>query len=311
MSSAAQDLHDRRTYDVSHRTTYTYETPVSSSYGRAILRPRPTGHQVVQDFSIEIEPVADTLTEHRDFFGNYSHYFEVRTEHTQLQVHKSSAVTVEWPRVDVDMLNRWTVASAAAQLAAARGEIAVQRDLYLLPSTLVEPGGDVARYAERELAADRPLGEALVALTHRIHEDFDYRQGATSVTTTLGELLSVRAGVCQDFSHLAVGCLRAVGIPARYVSGYLETAPPPGRPRLQGADASHAWSSVLLPEHGWVDLDPTNDHFADSRYIVTAWGRDFRDVSPMRGVIYTEGRGSTLSVAVDVTRRPDHEGMPT
>ena len=122
--------------------------------------------------------------------------------------------------------------------------------------------------------------------------------------TTLPELLALRQGVCQDFTHLALGCLRAVGLPARYVSGYLETAPPPGRPKLEGSDASHAWASVMVPGGGWVDLDPTNDHLADSRYVVTAWGRDFRDVSPLKGVIFTESSGSSLEVGVDVVRLP-------
>ena len=164
---------------------------------------------------------------------------------------------------------------------------------FTLPSPLVAVGARVRAYAAEVLAPSRPLGEAIDALTHRIHSDFTYRKGATSVKTTLGELLELRQGVCQDFAHLAVGCLRAVGLPARYVSGYLETAPPPGRPKLRGADATHAWAAVLTPTGDWLDLDPTNDHFADSRYIVTAWGRDFSDVSPLRGVVFTEARRPT------------------
>jgi transglutaminase-like putative cysteine protease len=150
------------------------------------------------------------------------------------------------------------------------------------------------------------LGEALVGLYSTIYRDFKYELGATSVRTTLPELLRLRKGVCQDFAHLAVGCLRSVGLPARYVSGYVETSPPPGQPKLEGSDASHAWTSVLVPGGEWIDLDPTNDHFADSRYIVTAWGRDFRDVSPLKGVVYTESKKSTLEVKVDVFRvNPD------
>jgi transglutaminase-like putative cysteine protease len=124
----------------------------------------------------------------------------------------------------------------------------------------------------------------------------------TTVSTPLTEVLERREGVCQDFAHLAVACLRGVGLPARYVSGYLETLPPPGRPRLQGADASHAWAAVLLPELGWVDLDPTNDRVVDDDYVITAWGRDYSDVPPLKGVIFTESKESTLDVAVDVLR---------
>jgi transglutaminase-like putative cysteine protease len=135
-----------------------------------------------------------------------------------------------------------------------------------------------------------------------VHADVRYAPGTTSVSTPLDDVLTRRQGVCQDFAHLTVACLRAVGLPARYVSGYLETRPPPGRPRLQGADASHAWVSVLLPEFGWVDLDPTNDRVVDDDYVVTAWGRDYSDVPPLKGVIFTEGSRSTMTVGVDVTR---------
>ena len=133
-----------------------------------------------------------------------------------------------------------------------------------------------------------------------IDGQFEYRPGVTTVETTIPELLADRRGVCQDFAHLAVACLRGAGLPARYVSGYLETMPPPGRPKLRGVDASHAWASVRLPEVGWVDLDPTNDRVIDSRYIVTAWGRDYADVPPLKGVIFSTSTSSRLSVAVDV-----------
>ena len=183
----------------------------------------------------------------------------------------------------------------------------------LLPSPLVELSAEVRAYAAAVLPADRPLGEALTALHRTVRSDFAYRPGATTVRTTLTELLALRQGVCQDFAHLAVGCLRSVGLPARYVSGYLETVPPPGRERLVGQDASHAWVSVLVPDAGtgpaaddrapaWIDLDPTNDQLVDSRYVVTAWGRDFRDVSPLKGIVLSESATSTLDVAVDVER---------
>ena len=147
-----------------------------------------------------------------------------------------------------------------------------------------------------------PVGEAIGTVYHAIYEGFSYTQGATTVATTLPEVINARAGVCQDFAHLAVASFRAVGLPARYVSGYIETYPPPGEEKLAGSDATHAWASVYIPERGWIDLDPTNDQLADSRYLVTAWGRDFRDVSPLKGVIFSESRDSVLDVAVDVTR---------
>lgn len=175
---------------------------------------------------------------------------------------------------------------------------------FLLPSPLVAFGPAVQAWACEVFTPGRPVGHAVTALVHRIHEEFTYHSGVTSVRTTLPEVLDRRAGVCQDFAHLAVGALRWAGLPARYVSGYLETRPPPGRSRLQGVDASHAWASVLLPELGWVDLDPTNDQLVDERYVVTAWGRDYSDVPPLQGVIFTEGEGSSLTVEVDVLRHP-------
>ncbi|MGE9809210.1 MULTISPECIES: transglutaminase family protein [unclassified Janibacter] len=309
----ADEHHLPRTYSVSHRTTYTYEEYVTDSYGRALLSPRATDSQEIISNEVEVTPEPHLLEEHTDHFGNHSHYIEIRSPHSRLVVAKKSLVRVEWPRVDEDALNQWTVESAVAALADPRADIdPVERAQYLLPSQLVEFGSIVREYAETILPPERPLGEALVALFHEIYTGFAYKKGATSVKTTLPELLEKRAGVCQDYAHLAIGCLRSVGLPARYVSGYIETAPPPGKPKLAGSDATHAWTSVMVPGGapgqdgpGWVDLDPTNDHFADSRYIVTGWGRDYRDVTPLKGIIFSEGSGSKLDVAVDVIRQPD------
>lgn len=294
------DVHARRSYEVRHRTTYDYDDFVTTSFARSCLRPRSTDHQQVVSNRIEVLPGADVLTEHVDYFGNYSHYIEIRTRHTELQVAKTSVVDVTWPKVDVDEVNQWTVAQAALQLRDPATFTPAEHASYTLPSDLVVLSPEVHEYAAQILPPDRPLGDALVDLYESIYRDFSYQKGATSVTTTLAEVLNERAGVCQDFAHLAAGCLRVVGLPGRYVSGYIETRPPEGKPKLEGSDATHAWTSTRLPDGRWVDLDPTNNHFADSRYIVTAWGRDFRDVSPLKGVIFTESKKSTLKVAVDV-----------
>jgi len=246
-----------------------------------------------------VRPEPDQLTEHLDYFGNRSTYLETRSPHTEFEVLCRSTVEVDQPLPDLNRLNRHTVGQAARELAEV-GDPALLAD-FGLPSPLVAIGDAVRAYASAVLAPDRPLGDALAALSTGIHHDFEYRTGATSVATTLEELLTLRSGVCQDFAHLAAGCLRSVGLPARYVSGYLETDPPPGGEKLRGADASHAWVSVLTPALGWIDIDPTNAQFTDSRYIVTAWGRDFTDVSPLRGVVYTEADQSELTVEVDVT----------
>jgi transglutaminase-like putative cysteine protease len=242
----------------------------------------------------------DLVTDHTDHFGNHTQYLEIRTPHTELVVAKRSVVTVDWPVADLSALDAFTVAEAGRRTRTAP-DAPLVHTAYRLPSRLVDIGPEVISYAAPLLSPDRPFGESLAGVYEAIHADFRYQKGATSVRTTLPELLDLRAGVCQDFAHLALGCLRWAGLTARYVSGYLQTTPPPGKPRLAGSDATHAWVSVLTPDGSWVDLDPTNNHVADSRYIVSAWGRDFADVSPLKGVVFTESPSSRLTVGVDVT----------
>ena len=303
----AQDEDDftARTYRVTHRTTYTYDDDVRTCYERGYLRPRETPHQRVLEHEVAIDPEPDILSEHVDIFGNHSHYAELRTPHRRLDIVKRSLVAVHWPRVDLDALDRWSVGEAAELTAAGVGghppvELAMTR----LPSAVVGSHPEVAAYARTLLTPDLPLGRALLALTVGIRRDFAFSAGVTSVRTTLPELLELRAGVCQDFTHLCLGILRSLGLSARYVSGYIETFPRPGTRKLAGSDASHAWVSVAVPDGTWVDLDPTNSQVADSRYIVTGWGRDFGDMSPLRGVVYTEAGTSSLDVGVDVVREP-------
>lgn len=291
-----------RRYRVRHVTRYTYDDVLEACYNRGLLQPRETPTQRVLASEVVAVPSSDLVASHLDYFGNHSLYLETREPTSELSVAATSVVEVDWPEPDLAALDGWTVASAAAELAASLDPVELAE--FTLPSPLVAIGTTVQAYAASELRPDRPLGEAIAALGHRIHADFSYQQGTTSVRTTLAELLELRQGVCQDFAHLAVGCLRSVGLPCRYVSGYLETAAAPGAEKLQGADATHAWASVRTPEDRWLDFDPTNDHFADSRYIVTAWGRDFSDVSPLRGVVFTEAAASDLVVEVDVDPLP-------
>ena len=290
---------DIRRYLVEHVTRYRYDAVVEAVYNRSYLRPRDTDYQRVLTSALAVTPEPDQLTEHVDYFGNHTAYLETREPHTDYEVACRSTVEVCWPAPDLGELDHHTVGQAASQLASAADPLLVAD--FIMPSPLVALTSEVRSFAAEVLAGDRLLGETLDELQRRIHDEFAYRTGATSVMTTLDEVLELRSGVCQDFAHLAVGCLRAAGLPARYVSGYLETEPAPGTEKLRGADASHAWVSVLTPSAGWVDLDPTNAQFADSRYIVTAWGRDFSDVSPLRGLVYTEATHSELTVEVDVT----------
>jgi transglutaminase-like putative cysteine protease len=293
-----------RRYRVRHRTEYVYDEPVTASYGRAYLIPRDVPGQWIRATRIEVSPTPDLLTQAEDYFGNASAYLEVHSPHTQLVVTATSEVAVDRPAPDLAAIDGWTWEQArdGVLVQGGAGVDLVQAHGFLLPSPQVEPSARVAAYAATVFRSGRPVGEAVRDLVRAIHADFSYRPGVTSVSTSLAEVLQRRAGVCQDFAHLAVACLRGSGLPARYVSGYLETRPPSGRPRLQGADASHAWASVLLPELGWVDLDPTNDRLVDDDYVVTAWGRDYTDVPPLRGVIFTQSKKRTMEVAVDVVR---------
>ena len=287
-------------YRVVHSTEYVYEGDVTGSYGQARLQPRELPHQTCRSATVYVDPEPEDLRDHTDHFGNVTTYFHVSRPHTRLTVTATSLVDVTAPVLppEFDTL-RWE--DVRDLLADRAGPHAEARE-YLLASPLVGPEWEVRRYAEASFPPGRPIGEAVMDLVHRIHADFRYKSGATTVKTTLVEVLERRAGVCQDFAHLAVGCLRSMGLAARYVSGYLETSPPPGRPKLLGADASHAWASMLIPGAGWVSLDPTNNQLLDGRYVTTAWGRDYSDVPPLKGVIFTESTTKhVLQVRVDVT----------
>lgn len=287
------------TYRVVHRTEYSYESEVTSSYGELYVIPRDALGQVCRSSSVRIEPEPHDYRERVDFFGNRAAYFAVLEPHTRLIVTAESFVDVNRPGsllLPVDQA--WETIRDRVHLDPA--EDAFEARGFVLRSPKVDVSPDVAAYAAASFPAGRTLTEALVDLTSRIHDDFTYEPGSTSVRTTLTELLACRKGVCQDFAHLAVGCLRSVGLAGRYVSGYLETVPPPGKARLVGADVSHAWASVFVPDAGWVDLDPTNNRFVSDRYVTNAIGRDYGDVSPLKGVIYTESMKNELQVSVDV-----------
>jgi transglutaminase-like putative cysteine protease len=283
-------------YRIVHTTEYRYPAEVSVSYGRAHLLPHAAAGQSVDDATLTVEPAAAEQRDHVDFFGNRSTYYAVRTPHRALRVTAESHVRVERAVANTAALDRpWEDGRDAPGAG-------VTDRAFVLPSPSVPPVPAMRTYAAASFAPGRAFGAALRELVARIHADFAYVPGTTTINTPLTEVLQRREGVCQDFAHLAVGGLRSLGLAARYVSGYLETDPPPGQPKLQGADASHAWASVLGPDGRWLDVDPTNDQFVDDRYVVAAVGRDYSDVPPLKGVILSHGTGSTLHVAVDVTR---------
>jgi transglutaminase-like putative cysteine protease len=288
------------TYRVEHDTKYVYGTPVATSQHVAYLRPRSLDYQHVHRHELRVEPGPASSARRVDFFGNLVDQFQILRPHSRLLVSAESIVEVlaRPSEEDLEVSPRWEEVSRELMLRA--GTIPPSVPQYAQRSPYVLDSCEMAAFAEPSFPAGRPLLEGAVDLMHRIHDGFDFDPQATTLTTPLARVLEERRGVCQDFAHVAVGCLRSIGLAARYVSGYLLTDPPPGQPRLVGADASHAWIGVYCPINGWIALDPTNDVIIGERHVTVAWGRDYGDVSPLRGVLLG-GADHTLHVAVSVT----------
>lgn len=285
-------------YAVRHTTTYTYDDAVSDSLGVAYLVPRSLPWQKVASYDVRITPTPVDSSSDLDHYGNRVTYFQVTRPHQQLVVEGVSEVESLTPEHPEAALGGPWESLLPLRDPSAPG--AWQATDFALASRLVEQVPGAAAYAASSLTRGRPVGEAATDLMHRVHADFAYDKTATTVTSTVEDILERRAGVCQDFAHLMLACLRSHGMAARYVSGYLATTPPPGKERIVGADASHAWVEVWLGGEEWLALDPTNDQWAGDRYVTIAWGRDYSDVTPLKGIIFTEAKRSTMRVAVDV-----------
>ncbi|MGX9791265.1 transglutaminase family protein [Mycobacterium sp. MMS18-G62] len=286
-----------RCYQITHRTVYRYSDVVTSSYGRGFLTPRDLPRQRCLSHELVIEPEAADSSTSRDVYGNISSYFHVTERHRTLSITSNSVVEVDPPPPEL-----YGGGSARAPWEIARpvgldGALATEFTLDLQPPEITD---ELRAYAAPSFEPERPLIDVLRDLTSRIYADFTYRSGSTTVSTQVAEVLAAGEGVCQDFARLAIACLRANGLAASYVSGYLATDPPPGKERMIGIDATHAWASVWTPQNQWLGLDPTNDQMVDERYINVAFGRDYADVPPLRGIIYTDSERSVIDVAVDV-----------
>lgn len=294
-------------YEIVHRTEYRYDADVSANYSEVHLIPRTLDGQVCRAHALVIDPVPEDHRERTDFFGNPVAYFSIQKPHRQLSVTATSTVEVTGRGATLDLLSSepWDAVRSRLQAGAgAPDPEAITARQFILDSPLVARDELADAYARPSFPPGRPLVDAVMDLSSRIHRDFEYKPGATDIATKLPDVLEAREGVCQDFAHLAIGCVRAVGLPARYVSGYLETEPPPGEEKILGADASHAWFSVFVPGVGWLDLDPTNDQVPNDQYVTAAWGRDYADVTPMKGVVFSSSKHPELHVAVDVLRLP-------
>lgn len=290
-------------FRIRHTTHYQYPARVTHCYNVANVVPRSTDRQRCLDSRIVVSPSPATTNRRQDYFGNTAFHFEIQRPHQELTITVESDVDVEEDSHDLDLEFGITCGEALQFIEQASTMEIVSAREFLLSSPMAKPSAAIKTYAESSFASsNRPLSSCVQELTQRIYEDFTYDPGFTTVATPLKEVLEHKRGVCQDFAHLQVACLRSVGIPAKYVSGYIETLPPPGQEKMVGADATHAWIAYFSPEQGWVEFDPTNNTTAGVQHIVTAFGRDYLDVTPVKGVIFGGGSESSLSVSVDVAR---------
>lgn len=289
-------------FDITHNTRYEYEQFVSSCINLAHVLPRNTKTQNCISSQLLINPLPVSTTERTDYFGNRSCHFSIEQDHQILEVTARSLVEIQpnndWSGLDFGN----TCQQVRERLQQSDDKETLLAREFVLDSPLIAHNQQLHNYAAPLFSDSRPFLSAVRELNQKINADFTYDPSFSDVSTPLIEVFEHRRGVCQDFAHLAIGCLRALGYPARYVSGYLETLPPPGQVKLEGSDESHAWFAVYSPGEGWFELDPTNNIAAQDQHIVTAWGRDYSDVAPIRGVIFGGGENHELKVSVNVAR---------
>src|SRR6185436_10841145 len=285
-------------YEIAHTTIYNYVEEVSISQHLLRLTPRHYHKQRCLFHEVVIIPEARTLSVRGDYFGNSTHFVSVEVPHQQFVITSCSRVAVGLGFIPEPLETPgWETVRARCRDDHSGHTLEAHEFIY--PSPLVSQTDDFTDYAKLSFVSRRPILDAVSDLARRIHEDFTFDQTATNVTTPVADVFKGRRGVCQDFAHFLIACLRSHGVPARYVSGYLETDPAPGQLKLRGADASHAWVSFFCPGLGWLDIDPTNNCFPSLRHITTGWGRDYDDVCPIRGVL-VGGQSQKLTVSVDV-----------
>jgi transglutaminase-like putative cysteine protease len=284
-------------YEVVHTTQYDYDAPVESSFAEVRQLPGDVDGQVCVRREVTIDPAPEYVREHRDYFGNLTATAVIREPHTRLVVTSCSIIDTSGRPTDVGPDGREPWTSYTAAQSAPDDLNAVE---YSLDSRRVSRSPQLADYARPSFGDGVSLIDGVVSLCARVHADFAFDAEATKVDTPLEEVLRIRKGVCQDFSHVMIGSLRSLGLAACYVSGYLETEPPPGKPRLTGVDRTHAWVGVHVGGDRWIGIDPTNNQIAGPRYVTAARGRDYSDVPPLKGIIFTDAEKSRLTVSVDV-----------
>jgi transglutaminase-like putative cysteine protease len=285
-------------FRITHTTQYEYEESIPLSHNIVRLRPRDFSMQTCLRHELIVIPAPAVKTVGLDYFGNHVTWFSLQESHTALKITSESEVQVD-PATRPDLTQGPSWEQVLQILAAATDAQTLATRQFSFESPHVPLSAELAGYARVSFGADAPFLQCVLDLTERIYHDFKFLPGSTDVGTPVADVFHTRQGVCQDFAHLQIGCLRSMGFAARYVSGYVATHPPPGEPRLTGADASHAWVSVYAPDHGWVDFDPTNGLMPSDAHITVAWGRDYDDVGPAKGILIG-GQRHWMDVAVDV-----------
>jgi len=289
-------------YRLRHRTTFEYAHPVTFVYNLLHLKPRPLPWQTGHASQLTVLPEPTILAEHLDFFGNILTYCAVQHKHDAMRILIESEIEVASRPLPKSEGTPWEQSISTLQ----QFNTEPNRDAFqfCFDSPLLQ-SFDMARdYAMASCAPGKSIHEIAIDVMQRIHKEFKFDPASTTVATPVAEIFEKRRGVCQDFAHLMICCLRSIGIAARYNSGYIQTTPPPGKPRLQGADASHAWVGVYCPRNGWLDLDPTNNKIANEEFITIGWGRDYSDICPVKGVLVG---GGEHKVVVEVDMIPEHE----
>ena len=294
-------------FHIRHITEYLYSSPVQHCHNAAWLLPRSTNDQVCLNSQLKITPSPAVQHEYSDYFGNRSVHFAMQHAHERLVITADSDIEVkpDMSKYSTGNHDSWEYARDFCRSKAILQHVDVIPCCY--DSPMIKASDRFRDYALPSFPANRPLSDAVNDLMERIFTDFTYDPNVTDISTPLLEVLQQRRGVCQDFAHIGIACLRSLGIAARYVSGYIETLPPPGQQRLIGADASHAWFAAYSPSAGWLAFDPTNNQPQGEQHITVAWGRDFSDVSPVKGVALGGGT-HRVRVSVDVARQPENNG---
>ena len=291
------------TFQISHTTSYEYSSGVTFCHNIATIKPKDMLGQTLLEYNLEISPTPTEISDKLDFFGNTVTRFSIQKHHEKLTVTAKSKVERDYtlqPNIEDSVSGKKITLVEAIKTLKSNNTDNLEVRQFILESILVAKiTPDIKAYAEVSFKPNRPIFAAAFELMQRIFTDFDFDTEVTNVATPIHDVMKQKKGVCQDFAQIAIACVRSIGLPARYVSGYIETLPPPGKEKLVGTDASHAWFSVFIPTFGWVDFDPTNNQIPKNQHIIVSYGRDYYDVPPLKGVIYSTGKNK-MKVAVDI-----------